>query len=234
MSKVHEMVNKGLFNLREIQKALESFVCNDLFKNEGAPEKPNRLFFPTKEDIRNHYNLAFSKRKLATMDQENVSCLVDKWLATGDVNDKIFFRQYIAGSYGSVNEVESSPMDENVPLVKSKQTMLFVHLMAWQQRLLMRYGQDICLLYATYKTALPLFSCVKTNVNYVVVASSILENETETDINEALQIVKKWNPEWNPKYFMTDKCDAEIRAIEACLQVIAAIKNVIVILSIFI
>ena len=219
MSKVHELVNDGLCNLREIQRALECFVCNGLFKNERVPEKLNRRFFPTKEDIRNHYNLAFSKRKLAKMDQENVSCLINKWLSTGDVNDKMFFRQYIAGSDGSVSEVESSSLDENVPLVKANQTMLFVHQMAWQQPLLLRYGQDICQLDATYKTckyALPLFLCVKTNVNYSVAASFILQNETEADINEALQILKKWNPEWNPKYFMTDKCDAEIRAIETC------------------
>ena len=57
----------------------------------------------------------------------------------------------------------------------SYQKFLFVHQTTWQRRLLSKYGNDICLLDATYKTtryALPLFFlAVKTNVDYQVVAS---------------------------------------------------------------
>lgn len=39
-------------------------------------------------------------------------------------------------------------------------------------------------------------------------------NETIHAIAEPLQIIKTWNPHWNPKYFMTDFSEAEIKAIE--------------------
>ena len=58
---------------------------------------------------------------------------------------------------------------------------LLVHQEVWQQRLLSRYGSDLVLIDATYKTtkyALPLFFiCVHTNVGYKVVAEFICENE---------------------------------------------------------
>jgi hypothetical protein len=49
-------------------------------------------------------------------------------------------------------------LQEHVNLEKS---LLFVHQSAWQRRLLLKYGNDLCLLDATYKTtrfAVPLFS----------------------------------------------------------------------------
>lgn len=52
--------------------------------------------------------------------------------------------------------------------------LLFVHPTHWRRKRLEKYGNEIFLLDATYKTsryALPLFFlCVKTNVNYCVVA----------------------------------------------------------------
>ena len=78
-----------------------------------------------------------------------------------------FFCSYIGGSKSAQPTVASSS-DDDAAQIKCQQTMLFVHKLAWQQRLLCRYGQNMCLLDATYKTckyALPLFFlCVKTNV----------------------------------------------------------------------
>ena len=55
------------------------------------------------------------------------------------------------------------------------------------------------LLDATYKTTkyeLPLFFlCVKTNVGYIVVADFIIQGETSEKIQEALDILKSWNPQ---------------------------------------
>lgn len=80
------------------------------------------------------------------------------------------------------------------------------------------YGNKIALLDATYRTtkyALPLyFLYVPTNVNYITVATFVLETEDRNSIKEALNILKHWNPEWKPKYFMTDYCDEEITALE--------------------
>ena len=95
---------------------------------------------------------------------------------------------------------------------------LFIHQTKWQKRLLNLYGNEICLLDATYRTsryALPVFFlCVPTNVNYMVVAEFIVENEDTESIKEALQHIRDWNPNWKPKYFMCDYSNQEIAAVE--------------------
>ncbi len=95
---------------------------------------------------------------------------------------------------------------------------LFVHQDVWQQRLLARYGSDLVLLDATYKTtkyALRLFFlCVHTNVGYKVVVEFICEYKDAESIAEALGIIRCWNLSWNPSFFMVDYSLAEINAIE--------------------
>ena len=65
----------------------------------------------------------------------------------------------------------------------------------WQKRLLLRYGNELVLLDATYRTtryALPLFFLVvKTNIDYQVAGAFVSENESEESITEALQILKQ-------------------------------------------
>lgn len=57
---------------------------------------------------------------------------------------------------------------------------------------------------------------MKTNTGYTVVAEFVTQDETAEKIQEALEVIKKWNPQWNPKYFMTDYSEAELLAIEKC------------------
>ena len=33
---------------------------------------------------------------------------------------------------------------------------------------------------------------------------------------EALEVLSRWNPDWNPQFFMTDFSEAEISALELC------------------
>ena len=85
---------------------------------------------------------------------------------------------------------------------------MFVYQSNHMGRLLQKYGNDMCLLDATYKTtlyALPLFFlAVRTNVDYQVVASFLIEGETRENIT-AVQIgMEEWNPEFNPLYVMVD------------------------------
>lgn len=96
--------------------------------------------------------------------------------------------------------------------------MLLVYQSAQQKYLLQRYGDNLCLLDATYittKYTLPLFFiCVKTNVNYQVVAFFFTQDETTDSIIEAVDKLKEENPTWKPKHFITDFCEQEINAIE--------------------
>lgn len=93
-----------------------------------------------------------------------------------------------------------------------EQTLLWVHQNQWQREMLTKYGNTMSLIDATYKTTLydvPLFFiAVRTNAGYVVAAEFIVQSEASQYIEEAINIVKKWNPEWNPKYFMCDYSDA--------------------------
>ncbi|KAI4826636.1 hypothetical protein KUCAC02_030074 [Chaenocephalus aceratus] len=94
--------------------------------------------------------------------------------------------------------------------------LLFCLQTSWQQRLPLLYGQQMCLLDATYRTcrySVPLF-CVRTNVNYVIVGVFVTQSESTSDIKEALQVFKDWNPDWKPSHFMVDFCEADICALE--------------------
>ena len=83
--------------------------------------------------------------------------------------------------------------------------LLFVHQTKFQSRLLESYGS---------KYSLPLlFVVVKTNVDYQVVSSIVVRDETKAAITEALGIIKKRNPKWDPKCLMVDNCDEEIKSI---------------------
>lgn len=124
--------------------------------------------------------------------------MVKEWEAANPA-DHFYFRPHFAGEDEELNGVDSTA---------TSKSLLFVHQSNWQQDLLMKYGDEICLLDATYNTSkydIPLFFlCVNTNVGYSIVASFVVANENRENIKEGLQKVKEWNPEWNPKYFMTD------------------------------
>ena len=104
------------------------------------------------------------------------------------------------------------------PSEKEEKSLLFVVQTQGQQQLLNRYGNDLCLLDATYKTTkydIPLFfPCVKTNVKYEVVAAFVIQYETTNGIAEALSVIKDWSSNWSPSYFMTDFPEEEIGATE--------------------
>lgn len=59
-----------------------------------------------------------------------------------------------------------------------------------------------------------LFLTVRTNAGYTVVAEFTIQTETAAYIQEALTVLKKWNPDWNPTFFMCDYSEAEILALE--------------------
>ena len=153
------------------------------------------------------------------LDQVNLKLSVEKW-KTDCPRDNFFFCE--CADIDAVSPVSKEfDADEDVLLVNpmNVQGLLFCHQTEWQRRLLMRYGNEICLLDATYKTsryALPLFFvCVRTNVNYIVVTSFIEQSETTAAVAEALEILKEWNPDWNPRNWMVDFSEIEIKALES-------------------
>ena len=86
------------------------------------------------------------------------------------------------------------------PSEKEEKSLLFGVQTQEQQWLLNRYGNDLGLLDATYKTTkynISLFSlCVETNVKYEVIAAFVIQYKTTNSIAEALSVIKDWNPNW--------------------------------------
>ena len=156
----------------------------------------------TKDDIKNHVYRAKNQHNLE---------LKLKALKDESPNN---FSKYIFRPFKQKAESAEFHATDSTDF---EQTLLWIHQEKWQQELLQLYGNEICLIDATYKTTkheLPLFFvCVRTNVGYSAIAQFIVQQEGATEIQEALEILKQWNPSWQPKFFMSDYSEAEIGAI---------------------
>lgn len=111
-------------------------------------------------------------------------------------------------------------MDKNsvVTASHSDATFLLVLQTKTQQELLNKYGNNITLMDAIYRTTKYGFPCifltVKTSIGSGrVVATIIPQHESEDLLIEGLNILKQWNPLWCPKFTMTDKSAVELGAI---------------------
>jgi len=209
---IQQQVGDGILNVAEVQRHAESFVKHQLFMNKRLPSRLNRRFFPTRRDIMNIIYRARGALMHSKVDQENLIGKISDWVSD-DSGNSFLLRPY------TENDSTGSDYDDGDVLVNDEGNLglLIVHQTTWQKRLLCKYGK-LCLLDATYKTsryAVPLFFlCVRTNVDYVVVATFVLQYEDCRSIAEALKVIASWNPTWSPDAFMVDYCEAEIKAIE--------------------
>ena len=144
---------------------------------------------------------------------------------SGSKTSNIFFRPKAHRDYeDSDGEDDGDNLDDNndVRVNAADDSLLFIYQAKWQKRLLSRYGNELALLDATYRTtryALSLFFLVvKTNVDYQIVATFVCEGESTDNIREALKIIKSWNPSFKPVFFMTDYSNEEIAAIESTFE----------------
>lgn len=208
---VHLQVADGIHNVAEVIRHSELFVKQQLFKGKQLPSLLNRKYYPHRRDFENLIYRSRIASMRSVVDQENLQAKITDW-ESADV--KIYFRPLVSSQ---VERVSTDDLD-NVVLKSDKNGLLFIHQTDWQRRLLSKYG-CMCLLDATYKTtkyAVPLFFlCVRTNVDYIVVATFVTQYEDCSSIQEALQIIKSWNTEWKPDSFMVDFCEAEINGIQS-------------------
>ena len=150
------------------------------------------------------------KKMLSKNDQEHLQKKIENWRQENP-QDFFFFRPCALAASSTDAEGNNDETDENC----ARTDLLFAHQTTWQKKLMIRYGNEITLLDATYKTMryeLPVyfFLMVKTNVNYIVVGSFIIQRETTASIQEALGIFHAWNGSWKPQYFTTDFCHEEM------------------------
>lgn len=226
--KINDLMAEGVRNVPEMSRHLNHYARHELFQGRSVPDKENRRFFPTKRAIRSHMYAASVRQQFSFIDQENVEATVEQW-SLKNPQDCFFFRPHSftkeADATGDANhlpEDDDNQKDDDVSVSfgeeETTKTLLFVHQTQDQRYLLERYGNKLCLLDAMYKTtryALPLFFvAVKTNVDYQPVCAFVTQDETTSSIREALEILKSWNPAWQPEVFFTDYCEQEIGAIE--------------------
>ena len=176
------MVTSGITDTAEVRRSLKYYVDNFLCKDIGQKPHPHdRAFYPLKQDIMNHISMAKRALDLSTFDQENLRLKVEEW-KKGNPTSSFYFRPF--GKKTTTSESSDELEDE--------QTFLYIHQDEWQRELLTTYGNTITLMDATYKTtkySIPLlFLCVKTNVNYTVVAEFVLQTENSDHIFEALSL----------------------------------------------
>ena len=221
VSRIQELVSQGVTGVQEMRRHLKEYVEANMFPGRELPPTTSRRYFPTTKDIHNHMYRAITKNRLSKCDQTNVAAKVATWKQKNP-KDNFFFRPYGKVIDNCGNEKENESVDEGDEddemgvKVTSPLTILSIKVLGregfWQGM------ETICLLDATYKTtryALPrFFLAVKSNVYYQVVASFVIQDESTDSIKEALQVLKQWNPEWKPSYFMTDFCEEEMTALE--------------------
>ena len=183
-------MGRGVTQVNEMKRHLGEFLTTDLFPGCELPNSTNRrFFFSTKRDIRYHIYTATIKQRFAKCDQTNVQAKLREWQKQYP-HDNFFFRPYADVTadqeWHETTCNDSSNEDDtevNITTSTSRQKLLYVHQTSWQKRLLSQYGNDICLLDATYKTtrySLPLFFlAVKTNVDYQMVGSFIVQDESK-------------------------------------------------------
>ena len=207
VQKISALVAEGMIDTQEIKRALKHYVNTVLCAN-NRPDPDDRAYYPTPCDLQNHIYKAKWALQLSKLDQHNLRLKIDKWKT--DQNSSFYFRPYSVTESGDETDTDT---------VQLQQNLLWVHQTKWQRELLVKYGNTMTLIDATYKTTLydvPLFFVtVRTNVGYTVAAEFIVQSETSEDIQEALGILKEWNPEWKPSFFMCDYSEAEIGALES-------------------
>ena len=201
--RIEEMVSSGITDAAEVRRSLRYFVDHFLAKEIGEKPHPHdRAFFPLRQDILNHIGTAKRNIDFSKFDRENLCIKVEHWKKNSPTSS-YYFRPF--------GECENG----------NDKTVLYINQEEWQKELLLKYGNVITMMDATYKTtkySIPLFFlCVKTNVNYTVVAEFIIQSETTEMIFEALSVIKSWNPAWSPNYFITDYSDVEMGAIKKLL-----------------
>ena len=225
--KIADLVDVGVTSVKEMKRHLEYYVRKELFPGRTKPYHSNRRFYPKKCVIRNKMYKVYIKKRFSKIDQENLSEIVKNW-ENENPFDKFYFRPYAQvdkrffedgrEASSNVEDEESAEDDIKVRIVPSKQQLMFVHQTTFQRGLLKRYGNYACFLDATYKTtkyALPLFFlAVKTNVDYQIAGSFVIQDERKDSIKEALEIIQSWNSTLHPTIFMTDFDEEEIHAIE--------------------
>ena len=86
ISKIYDLVQRGVTRPEEVRRCLEEFVERELFANVSPQERPkkcSRKYYPTRQDLRNHITKAIAASKYCKDDQESLRQKVNEAAGTG-------------------------------------------------------------------------------------------------------------------------------------------------------
>ena len=134
IEQIYELVGEGTTEVQEVKRALKHYVQHSLCA-DVKPDLTDRAYYPTSTDVHNHIYLAQCACQLSKLDQD-LQLKVQKWKRDSP-NSKFYFRPY-----------KESTKDSEIDTVDP--TLLYIHQEPWQQQLMVKYGNTISLMDATY------------------------------------------------------------------------------------
>nr|XP_054773909.1 uncharacterized protein LOC129282002 [Lytechinus pictus] len=207
--KVVELVGNGITKVADIQKAIRAFVVEELFPNESAPSMIRRRYYPSARDIKNLTYVAKKKvnrNKRKGKAEEEAEEEVEQPEEEADKVKSPSIKNLKDYSESKVVPVSSDGTHLTQEDLSNK-SVLFCHQTKEQQRLLQIYGSmivmDIVYRSATFPADV-VFLFVRTNVDYQLVAGFVGEAGTAEAVEEGFLVMKDWNPNWKPEFFVMD------------------------------
>lgn len=130
---IEEIVKEGTSDVDTVHKLLKSRVSLQL--KSFPPDKLDRAFNPTKDDIRNHIHFAMREIELSKFDQDNLQKKIEGESSIS--TRKQYFRPFV--KHGDV-----APSTEVCEQFSQK--LIWVHQEEWQQKLCLKHGNTISLI----------------------------------------------------------------------------------------
>ncbi|XP_022098372.1 uncharacterized protein LOC110983427 [Acanthaster planci] len=211
--RITELHHAGMFRLCEVSRMLDSYR-KELYKDE---EPPSQDLVPELYPNHNliHYVISHAVKvtALLEMDLGHGHRLVSGWQA--DHPDDSWYYQPFASS-GPIRRAKNKQdrlLAGHYPDLS--QTFLFCCQRAAQRRLLAAYG-TVCLLDSPRgKTLMPTyFLQVRTHAGYQLVGTVLMQYWSSQALVDALQVVRDWNPDWQPQAMLVDLIEEEVEALQ--------------------
>ena len=152
IERIYELAKKNVFGVKEVKRCLDEFVEKELFSMLGNTRGQGKQIEDTIQGPAKSYFKSYCHREILQR-RPRVPSSKDNRFET-----RFFLR---------TQEGEPSCFDDTVPTNESNH-FRFVNEEEWQRKLLLKYGSDLALLDATYKTTkyamLLFFLCVNTKL----------------------------------------------------------------------
>ena len=138
--KIESLVKEGTTDPRTVQRVLKEYIHESM--KAHLPCETDRSYYPTIADINNHIYKSKTALQLSKFDQHNLQLKIEEWKQVRS-DSRHFFRPFKSHQDDQDNLKE--------PLLPA-QSLLWAHQEKWQMELLRRYGNEMSLIDATYKT----------------------------------------------------------------------------------